>query len=58
MTLHIGPYAGLVAAMDALRDWMKANGREPGGAPWELYVSDPDEVPASELRTEVYFPLK
>jgi effector-binding domain-containing protein len=58
MTRHVGPYQGLIGAGQALRDWMAANRREPSGGLWEVYVSDPEETPADELVTEVYYPLK
>jgi effector-binding domain-containing protein len=57
-TLHVGPYEGLAAATEAVRSWIAANRREAAGGPWEVYVDDPEEVPASELKTEVYVPLK
>ncbi len=58
MTTHVGPYDGLVAASQALRDWMSANGREPAGGPWEVYRDDPQTTAIAQLRTEVYYPLK
>jgi effector-binding domain-containing protein len=58
MTLHVGPYSGLSAAAEAVRESIAADGREAAGALWEVYVDDPEEVPAAELKTEVYVPLK
>ena len=55
--LHRGPYEGLSGTYDRLQTWMTENGHEPGGAPWELYVDDPEEVDVAELRTELYWPL-
>jgi DNA gyrase inhibitor GyrI len=57
-TVHVGPYATLPAATTALRAWLAVNGREPSGGPVEVYVDDPGAVPESELRTEVFYPLK
>jgi effector-binding domain-containing protein len=57
-TTHVGPYATLPAAGNALRAWMAANGREPAGGLVEVYVDDPQTVPEAELRTEVFYPLK
>jgi effector-binding domain-containing protein len=53
--IHVGPYDTLKEAYNALAAWMKAEGREPGGAPWEVYTTPPDEDPPV---TEVFFPLK
>lgn len=57
VTLHVGPYEGLPAAQNAIRNWIAENDREPDGAPWELYLSGPEEPP-SQWKTEVYWPLK
>lgn len=57
VTLHVGPYEELPAAQNAIRHWIAANDREPGGAPWELYLSTGAEPP-SQCKTEVYWPLK
>ncbi len=54
---HSGPYVGPPEATAAIQDWMLANGREPGGPPWEVYMADPEADPA-DRRTEVYWPLK
>jgi effector-binding domain-containing protein len=53
--LHIGAYDQVSAAYEALSEWMKRNERESSSAPWECYLSMPDEVPP---RTEVVFPLQ
>ena len=53
--LHVGPYAGVSEAYEAVTAWLKEQGREPAGAPWEVYTSPPDEDPPV---TEVVFPLK
>ncbi|HEY7268983.1 MAG TPA: GyrI-like domain-containing protein [Dehalococcoidia bacterium] len=58
MTTYVGPYSGLPAAGQALMAWIRETGREPGGPPLEVYVSDPAEVPEAEIRTDVYIPLK
>ena len=56
-TWHVGPYEGLPEAVAALAAWREANGRVAGGAHWEVYWSDPGEVPPDQLRTEVVEPL-
>lgn len=57
---HTGPYRGVADATSAIQEWMTANGREPGGAPWEVYLPDPEAESggASQRQTEVYWPLK
>jgi effector-binding domain-containing protein len=58
MTTHVGSYHGLFAAAAAVRDWIAAQGRQPSGELWEVYVDDPEEVPEAALRTEIYIRLK
>ena len=53
--LHIGAYEDVTAAYEAVQAWMKEHQREPNGAPWEVYLSPPEEQPP---RTEVVFPLR
>ncbi len=36
---------------------MAANGQTPCGAPREVYLNDPQTVPASELLTEIDWPV-
>ena len=58
-TWHIGPYDTIGGAYGALERWMGAQGLEPAGAPWEVYWSDPQEVPdPSQWKTEVIWPIK
>ena len=59
VTWHIGPYDTIVAAYDAITAWMQEHGREPAGAPWEAYWSDPATVTdPAEYRTEVFWPIR
>lgn len=57
ITVHRGSYDGLSGIYDALHDWIHAQGRDEGTAPWESYVDDPGEVAMEDVRTEVIWPL-
>jgi effector-binding domain-containing protein len=52
-TLHVGDYAALGAAYEAVQTWLVENGYAAEGDPWESYLDGPD-VP--QPRTEVFFP--
>ena len=55
---HVGPYDGLEAAHQALRQWLADQGRTADGGPWEVYLTDPGENPdSSTWRTLVVQPL-
>ncbi|HEX5420831.1 MAG TPA: GyrI-like domain-containing protein [Gammaproteobacteria bacterium] len=56
--VHSGPYDQLGETYAAIERWMGENGAQPGGAPWESYVTDPADYPdPKDWRTEVYWPL-
>ena len=56
--MHIGPYETLGQSWDALGAWVMEQGKAGGGAPWELYLTDPGEVTnPAEWRTELVMPL-
>ena len=56
---HRGPYDGLRHTWAALTEWMKSQGLEPAGAPWEVYVTDPGAEPdQSRWRTDIFFPVR
>ncbi|CAN0653494.1 AraC family transcriptional regulator [Nitratireductor aquimarinus] len=57
---YTGPYADMRGAYRwFLGVWLPASGYEPEDAPiFEAYLNDPREVPQSELRTDIYLPLK
>lgn len=57
-TIHVGPYDDIGAAYEALRAWMKENGRVPAGPAYEHYVDDPDDVAPDELRTRIVWPIR
>ena len=58
-TTHVGSYADLPRAYDALRRAAGEHGRtlEESGGMWEEYWSGSD-VPQDEARTDVFWPLK
>ena len=56
---HMGPYDALPQAWSALTEWMEAQGLEPAGAPWEVYMTDPGAEPdQSKWRTDIFFPVR
>ena len=55
---HFGPYESLGRTWTALMEWMKSQGLESAGAPWEVYVTDPGAEPdQSKWRTDIFFPV-
>ncbi len=57
-TVHTGPYEGLGEAHAALDRWMVTNDLQPGGPPWEVYLTDPGEVPdPADWKTQLYWPV-
>jgi AraC family transcriptional regulator len=56
--MHIGPYDRLHETYSEMQAWIQAQGRTPSAVMWEVYLSDPDQVPdPAEWRTEVYWPV-
>ncbi len=56
--LHSGHYDSLRETYSALEQWMAQQGVHPAGPPWEVYVTDPGELPnPDDWRTEVYWPI-
>jgi len=57
---HVGPYETLQDTHAAIEAWIEAEGHEVAeGGPWEVYVTDPGEVPdPRQWRTEVFWPLR
>jgi len=57
---HFGPYGGLGAAHDAVREWCRANNHRLAGPKWEIYghwLREWDRDP-SGIRTDVYYLLE
>jgi len=58
-TWHAGPYDTLGKAYTALGAWMAEQQRRAAALPWEVYWTDPEEVPDQSLwRTEVVWLLQ
>lgn len=58
VTVHKGPYEDLGDAHIALDRWMTENEVTPAGPPWEIYITDPAEVPdPADWLTEVIWPI-
>jgi AraC family transcriptional regulator len=57
---HVGPYAELKRAYSWLYGaWLTSSGEETADRPCvEEYLNDPRQVPAAQLRTTVWLPLK
>lgn len=56
--IHQGPYETLNLTHTAVDEFMKANGLQPGGAPYEIYITDPGLEPdPSKWITWVVYPL-
>lgn len=57
-TIHTGPYDGLRDAHEAVEAWIRTQGTSPSGAPWEVYLTDPGEVPdPANWKTQVLWPV-
>jgi effector-binding domain-containing protein len=56
---HLGPYAGLSAAHDAVRRWCGEEGQRLAGPSWEMYGHWQREWDAdpSAIRTEIFYLL-
>lgn len=58
-TWHRGAYATAEPAYAAISDWLRRNGCERAGAPWEVYHSDSDtDLDEFTWMTEVIQPFK
>src|SRR6185437_2225745 len=58
-TTHMGAYEKLNEAHAAVQVWMEENNLRAAGAPWEVYVSDPADVPdPANWRTDIFWPLE
>ena len=58
MTMHQGPYNKVRLAYNALTKKVKDEGYQATGVAYENYLNDPMNTKASDLLTQVVFPLK
>lgn len=56
-TTHVGSYEEIGVAQHAVAAWVHEHGHPPMGAPREIYLDDPEKVPAEERRTELVIPI-
>jgi effector-binding domain-containing protein len=55
---YFGPYGDMEPAYRELEKWVRDQGRQPAGSPWEVYYSDPEQEPdPQKWRTEIVMPL-
>lgn len=55
--IHKGPYPQLGSAYGMMMEYITKEGCEMIGAPREIYLNSPQEVPEEELLTEIQFPI-
>jgi AraC family transcriptional regulator len=59
VAIHRGPYQRLAETHGAIERWIDEQRLTSAGAPWEVYLTDPGQVPdPMEWQTEVVYPLK
>lgn len=56
--VHAGPHEALADSWNRLETFMALRGLETAGDPWEVYVTDPADVPAAELVTHIFWPVE
>ena len=58
-TTHMGAYDKLNDAHAAVQVWIEEQKLRAAGAPWEVYVTDPADVPdPASWRTDLFWPLE
>ena len=54
-----GPYELLPKAYEKIEAWLKVNNKESNGAPYEVYIGDPQTMKDPyQVQTDVYMPIK
>ncbi len=56
--VHVGTYEDLANTYEKVDAFIVAHQLERNGRPWDVFVSDPGNVPEDELVTEVFYPVK
>jgi len=56
--VHVGAYTDLENTYAKVEAFIVTHKLEKNGRPWEVFVSDPGNVPETELVTEVNYPVK
>lgn len=57
-TIHTGSQETSEDAYKALHVWMEKNNMQEAGAPWEIYLTDPETTPESAAKMEIFFPVR
>ncbi len=56
---HMGEYSSTYYSWGALENYIKENGLETNGSPYEVYITDPETEPdPTKWVTELYWPIK
>lgn len=59
VTVHVGPYGAMETAYEALAAWVRAQGGDPVGDAWEVYLNEPDsDSDPATWRTEIVMPYR
>ena len=58
VALHRGPYEEIEKTYTALQKFVQEQGETPQPFMYETYLNDPQTVAPSDLKTEIFFPLK
>lgn len=57
--IYFGPYEGIGVAHEAIDKYVKLNGLEIAGPPWDVYITDPATEPdPNKWETHVLYPVK
>jgi effector-binding domain-containing protein len=57
-TRYRGPYSGMEATYAEILKWIEEKGYQLTGASYEYYHNSPQDVPESELLTEIVIPIR
>jgi effector-binding domain-containing protein len=56
---HTGPFDAMRPTYEAITAWLDTHRATPSGAPWEVYLSDPDDEPdPAAWRTDIVQPYR